>query len=354
MPWAKAGEVTIANGGDIAKEFGILPAGAATPVAAAQVIVAPFGVSLPLTTAQVAAVQAAAALVRPALVYVGVTTTDGQQQFGSGEVIDPNGLIMTAAHVVAGAAQIGVALPDGRTVQAQVVGTDALVDVAVLRVPVQGLPAVARGSAADLHQFDLIGALGYTDYYPTPPALRAGQVLDLQPELFGSTPVTRLVDDLATLPGDSGGAVFNLQGRLVGLIQAGSFITVNGSQVQLGYEAGIDGLLPVIQQIVATGRNIIHTVLAIDAETFSPDLAARAKLPFVPGIIVVDVSSGSPAEAAGIGPGDVITSVDGVATPTTTAYTAVVSRHQPGDRVRVTFVDTAGARHAVVIALVGE
>src|SRR6185312_16701109 len=144
-----AGEVTVANGGDVAKALGVLPAGAATPTAAADLIAGPFGDTLTLTPAQEQTVRAAAAAVRPSLVEIVVRDSQSNLYYsGSGMVVDTNGDILTDAHVVAASSFSQVLLPSGQVVTGQVVGRDYLADVAVVHVATGGLTPVSFGSSA--------------------------------------------------------------------------------------------------------------------------------------------------------------------------------------------------------------
>ncbi len=353
VPWAHAGEVTIANGGDIAKEAHLLPGDAATTVAAAGLIVAPVGTALPLSTEQLAAVRAAAATIRPSLTLVSVALADGGFGFGSGVVIDAQGLILTDAHVVHNAKEIRVTLADGRTLTAQLVGKDTLADVAVLRIPLTGLPAATYGGAAALQPSALVAATGFSDYFPSPPTVRAGQIIVVQQEPIGSTLEDKIASTLFVLPGDSGGPVVDMQDRLVALVQATDFPEVQGVTVSISIDNGLDSVAPIIRQIVATGQSIIRPLPGFDVVTMTAAIAKQLGLPLVTGMLIVQVDQDSAAAKAGIIAGDVVTAMDGTPTPSVAAYAAVLARRQPGDRVAVTYVDPKGGLHTVIVTLVG-
>lgn len=353
MPWAHAGEVTIANGGDIAKEAGLFPAEAATMVAAAGLIVAPLGTGIALAPEQVSAVRAAASAIRPSLTLVSVELADGRHAYGSGVVVDAQGLVLTDAHVVNNTKQITVTLADGRSSIAQLVGKDALADVAVLRVPLGGLPAATYAGAAALQPDSVLVATGFSPYFPSPPTVRAGQIVVVQQQPLGSTAEDKVVSNLFMLFGDSGGPVVDLQGHLVGLVERGSFPDIQGVPVSIGVENGVISLLPVIHQIVATGQSVIRPLPGFDVVAMTSALAKQVGLPFVAGMLVVQVDQSSAAARAGIIVGDVVTTMDGTPTPSAAAYGAVLAQRQPGDRVSVTYVDPNGAPHAATLTLVG-
>ena len=150
VPWARAGDVTVANAGDIVKERASSPRKRRRP-SARRTSSSPLGPTLVLTADQVASVRTAAGAVLPALVRIVSDLGDGDAVLGSGAVIDPSGIILTNAHVVDGGEQFAVTLSDGRTVQADLLAEDALADIALLRIHAAGLHAI--GIAGATHQY---------------------------------------------------------------------------------------------------------------------------------------------------------------------------------------------------------
>ncbi len=213
--FARAGDVTQVNAGDLAKEFGLVPDTAATPVPAAEQVVAPLGQVIRADSTTVAAVKRAAAAARPALVRIDVVLTDSTG-IASGIVMDRSGDILTNAHVVANAMLIRVTFANGTSLAATVAGIDSDNDIAVLHVDPAAIgrdvsPAsIASGSK--LPPGRRVAALGFTPFFPVQPAVRLGV---FQTALPGSPSVLR--SDTYILPGDSGGMLLDLSGQVVGV-----------------------------------------------------------------------------------------------------------------------------------------
>jgi S1-C subfamily serine protease len=350
-PWAEAGEVTIANGGDVAKALGVLPAGAATPTAAADVIAGPFGDTLTLTPAQEQTVRAAAANVRQSLVEIVVPDSQSKiVYYGSGMVLDTNGDILTDAHVVATSSTSRVLLPNGQVTTGQVVGRDYLADLAVVHVDTGGLTPIPQGSAAGLQPGAILVSQGYSNIFPSPPALRVGQLADTGSEMLTGATITRLVSSVADVFGDSGSPVENLKGQVVGIVDEIFFNPTTGDP-EFSIDNSFDSELPIAQRIIATHNDVTHIVPGFYAVDLTPAIAKSAGIPYVAGDLVFTVLPGSSAAKAGLVSGDVVTSLDGTPTTTGGSLTAVLARHKAGDTVAITFVSPDGKSHTAAITL---
>jgi S1-C subfamily serine protease len=350
-PWAEAGEVTIANGGDVAKALGVLPADAATPTAAADVIAGPFGDTLTLTPAQEQTVRAAAANVRQSLVEIVVPDSQSKiVYYGSGMVLDTNGDILTDAHVVATSSTSRVLLPNGQVTTGQVVGRDYLADLAVVHVDTGGLTPIPQGSAAGLQPGAILVSQGYSNIFPSPPALRVGQLADTGSEMLTGATITRLVSSVADVFGDSGSPVENLKGQVVGIVDEIFFNPTTGDP-EFSIDNSFDSELPIAQRIIATHNDVTHIVPGFYAVDLTPAIAKSAGIPYVAGDLVFTVLPGSSAAKAGLVSGDVVTSLDGTPTTTGGSLTAVLARHKAGDTVAITFVSPDGKSHTAAITL---
>jgi hypothetical protein len=246
-PFADPGTVTVVNAGDLAKQLGIIPATAAAPVPAASQIVTPPGTGLTLDSGKTAAVRAAADAARPSLVRIDVTVPGGAG-VGSGIVMNARGDILTAEHVIDGAQSVRVTFGDGAAVPAHIVGVDVPDDVAVLAVPIDGVGTDLKtphfGTGADLDPGQLVVALGYTPYFPSPPTTRLG--------VFQSVEVTGeniLQTDTFILPGDSGGMLLDTGGTVVGMNDAIRF-TNNAKQPLIGFSIDAADALRAAQRIL--------------------------------------------------------------------------------------------------------
>lgn len=348
-PWARAGEVTIANAGDIVKEAGILPVEATTPERARDVVVAPLGPTLTLSPEQVASIRTAAGAALPGLVRIIADLGNGDATLGSGAVIDPSGVILTNAHVVEGGERFAVTLSDGRTVQAGLLGEDPLADIALLRIQAPGLRAIPRGSAATVQPGSLLVAVGYSNYFPVPPAIRVGQANGI---MQGALRLSYIKSNLFILPGDSGGPLVNLQGQMVGIDTA--IRLGRGASDFTGFAISLDSALPLVDQMLAAGGSPGRPSLGLVAVPMSPDIASQLGLPNVAGVLVGSVAPGSPAALAGIEPGDIVTAVDGVAVDSFGSVDTIVSRRRAGDSLRLTVVDPTGTTHLVAVTLAAK
>ncbi|HVC31977.1 MAG TPA: serine protease [Chloroflexota bacterium] len=213
--FARAGDVTQVNAGDLAKEFGLVPGSAATPSSAQGQLIAPLGQVLRAGGDTTAAATQSAARARPSLVRIDIVLPDGIG-IASGIVIDRNGDILTNAHVVANAMLIKITFVDGSSVAAEVVGVDSADDLAVVRVPVSsigsGVTSASLVAGGSLRPGQTLAAIGFTPFFPDPPATRIGV---FEQETPSSPGIIR--SDTYILPGDSGGMLLDLAGQVVGV-----------------------------------------------------------------------------------------------------------------------------------------
>jgi hypothetical protein len=249
--FAKSGDVTLVNAGDLAKELGLIPVAAATPSLDTTQIIAPPGKMLPIDQTIQATSLRVAQSAQHSLVRIDVTF-DGGTGIASGIVVDRTGDILTNQHVVDGAQSIKVTFADGNSVAAHVVGADATNDLAVIQAQVAPntasvLPASLFGSS-QLTVGQYVVALGYSPYFPTAPAVRIGVY---QATLDGSIAVIRT--DSFMLPGDSGGMLLDLNGNVVG-VNDEIRITRDLAQPIIGFSIDAAQALREAQYLIATGE----------------------------------------------------------------------------------------------------
>jgi S1-C subfamily serine protease len=234
--FAQPGDVTQVNAGDLAKEFGLVPASAGVPVAAASQLVAPPGARITADPAVEAAARHAVETALPGLVRIDVMFADG---FGiaSGIVLDANGNVLTNQHVVDQAEAIRVTLANGVSTTARLVGADVDDDLAVVRVAPDALrPPVAPATfvaASTLSPGQFVVALGFTPYFASPPATRLGIF-----QRLSTSGITIVRTDAYILPGDSGGMLLDLKGNVVAINDEIRF-TRDDQQPLIGFS--IDG-----------------------------------------------------------------------------------------------------------------
>jgi len=201
--FARPGDVTQVNAGDLAKEFGLVPTGAAAPSPADTVLIAPPGDMVRADAATQAAARLAATIARPSLVRIDVSLPDGSG-IASGILLDQSGRIITNQHVVADAQAITITFANNVVLPARVVGSDAANDLAVVQVPAESIGSGVKPAAivggAKLTPGQLVVGLGFSPYFPVSPAVRLGVY---QRTFVDGIAILR--SDTYILPGDSGG-----------------------------------------------------------------------------------------------------------------------------------------------------
>jgi len=244
-----------------------------------------------------------------------------QQSIGSGVIIDPDGYVLTNAHVVNGAHRVEVKIPAvssdespdgsllsarGRTFEARVVGADSEIDLALLKVEAQGLPALHLGDYNKLRQGEVVFAFGSPEGLQDSVSMGVVSAAARQPD--ADSPMVFVQTDAPINPGSSGGPLVNVDGELVGI---NTFIlTQGGGNEGLGFAIPSAIVAFAYPQLLRYGH-VHRGDTGISVQGITPGLAAGLKLPTDWGVIVSDVASGSPAEAAGLKIQDIITSIDG-------------------------------------------
>src|SRR5690606_29981909 len=225
---------------------------------------------------------------------------------GSGFIVDPNGVILTNAHVVRDAKDVTVKLTDRREFRAKVLGSDPKTDVAVLKIDAKNLPVVPLGSARDLKVGEWVLAIGSPFGFEN--SVTAGVVSAKGRSLPDDGFVPFIQTDVAVNPGNSGGPLFNTRGEVVG-INSQIFSRTGGYQ-GLSFAIPIDVAPRVRDQIAATGK-VSHARLGVSIQEVNQTLADSFKLDKPEGALVANVEKGGPADKAGLQPGDVIRKVNG-------------------------------------------
>ena len=231
-----------------------------------------------------------------------------ERSLGSGVIVSPDGYILTNNHVIEGASEIKVFLPDKREFKGKVVGTDPKTDVAVVRIEAKNLPALTMGDSSKIQVGDLAFAIG--DPFGIGETATMGIVsatgrngLDIEDyEDFIQT-------DAAINPGNSGGALVNARGELIGINTA--IITGGGGGNQgVGFAIPINMARRVMEEILKTGK-VVRGYLGVVIQEVTPDLAKAFNVPQGKGALIGDVTAGGPADKAGMQKGDVIEQLNG-------------------------------------------
>ena len=273
---------------------------------------------------------------------------------GSGFVIDEAGNILTNAHVVEGAVRVTVQFSDSKTVTAKVVGTDPSTDIALLQVDPDGLDLkpLELGTAKNLQVGDPTIAIG--NPFGLDRTLTTGVVSALQRRIRGANDFAIrdvIQTDAAINPGNSGGPLLDAAGRVIGI---NSQIATGGTSqgnVGIGFAVPIDTAKDILSDLKA-GETPERAQLGVTTATIDDSLEAL-NLPVDAGVLIQDVTQGSPADKAGLRGGnisaqvngeeleiggDIITKVDGDEVPTADDLATVIQGHEPGDKVEITYL----------------
>src|SRR5947208_16661169 len=295
----------------------------------------PSGLTLPALKGEnlEAVREAVVAKVRPAVVQVNVTTSQGQG-LGSGVIIDQRGYIITNYHVVERARQIQVMLYDGKTLPAQLVGASAPDDLAALKVNPKGKLTVATlGDSSQVRVGQEVLAIG--NPLGITQTVTSG-IVSAVGRTVGSIP-NAIQTDAAINPGNSGGALVDLQGNVIGIPTATAIdpefkTPANG----VGFAIPSNRVKFIAPQIIETGKvtNSGRAAMGVRVITVDQALAERDNLAIDHGALIVNLTANGSADRAGLKSGDVIVKVDGKEVNSIASLGDVLLSKEPGDVVR--------------------
>jgi S1-C subfamily serine protease len=272
---------------------------------------------------------------------------------GSGIIVDARGYILTNEHVIRGAQVIKVTLTDGRSFQGELIGADRFTDLAVLRIRGAAFTELPLGQSSLLRIGQPVVAIGSPLWIEGGPTVTMGVIsgtgrsMEEPDEPEQATLHGLLQTDAAINSGNSGGPLLNFAGEVVGVNT-----TVMESAHGIGFVIPIDSVRPVYGEILG-GRRIIRASLGLVAVSLTPQLAFANDYPVERGALVVKVAAGTPAEAAGLRPEDVIVAVGDDDVNDLHHYHAALFKRKPGDRVPLT-IWRAGKTLRVVSTLAEE
>lgn len=274
--------------------------------------------------------------------------TSVKEAGGSGVVVDARGFVVTNQHVIDGASEITVILPDGRRLPARPAGSDRRNDVAVLKIEAKGLAPAELGDSDQIRIGDLAVAIGNPVDLSFQRTVTAGIISGLNRSLYvgdGSTPLDVIQTDAAISPGNSGGPLVNALGQVIGINTAKiSLPDVEG----MGFAIPINRVRTIVEQIIASGA-VTWSWLGVNIVDRDQIAGQNLDIRLERGIYVVSVAPGSPAEAAGIREGDVILSIAGRPVDSFSALRRILEARRVGERVPVV-IERAG-RQATVVAV---
>lgn len=280
--------------------------------------------------------------------------TREQQGVGSGVIIRPDGYIVTNNHVVANATKVQVTLNNNKTYEAKVIGTDPATDVALIKIDAQGLPTLPFGDSDQLRLGEWVLAVGSPLGYQLRSTITAGIVsakgrsMAHDPRENNTVHIESFIQtDAAVNPGNSGGALVNKTGELVGINTA--IVSQTGSYSGYSFAVPVNIVKKVVGDLIDFG-SVKRAMLGVSMAGFTEalakelkydsvnDMLEKLKLSSAEGVYIVEVVKGGAAEKAGVKKGDVLLAIDGSAVKDAAAVQVKVNSFHPGDKATLKIV----------------
>ena len=283
------------------------------------------------------------------LIFGFAQTPRDQVGLGSGVIIRPNGYIVTNNHVVAGADEIEVTLENNKVYPAKLVGTDPATDIALIKIDAEDLPVVPIGDSDALRLGEWVLAIGSP--YDLRSTITAGIVSAKgrsMPNYDGQYRVESFIQtDAAVNPGNSGGALVNAAGELVGINT--SIISRTGSYTGYSFAVPVNIVSKVVDDFIEYGE-VQRAMLGISIIDVNAELAAQANVSEIDGVYVANVQKDGPADKGGILQGDVIRELNLNPVHNSAGLQEQLSRLRPGEKAVVTVLRD-GHQHEIIVAL---
>jgi Do/DeqQ family serine protease len=267
---------------------------------------------------------------------------------GSGVIVSTDGYVLTNNHVIEAADEIEVALTGGKRYPAKVVGTDPDTDVAVLRIGATQLPTISFGDDTNLRLGDVVLAIG--NPLGVGQTVTMGIVSGLRRSGLGINTFESFIQtDAAINQGNSGGALIDTAGNLVGINSA--ILSQTGGSIGIGFAIPVSTAKLMMEQIIATGT-VTRGWIGVEAQDVTPELADSLKLPVAEGVIIAGLARNGPADKAGMRLGDILVAVNGKPVPDSGAMLNLIAQLTPGQKANFKVRRNTG--EAEVPILVGK
>ncbi|MDE2515072.1 MAG: Do family serine endopeptidase [Rhodospirillales bacterium] len=263
---------------------------------------------------------------------------------GSGFIINADGIIVTNNHVVKGAKSVEVTLSDGTKLPAHIVGRDPRTDIAVLKIDAgHKLPFIELGNSAQARPGEWVVAMG--NPFGLGGTVTAG-IISAEGRDIGDGPYDKFIQiDAPINEGNSGGPLFTQNGKVIGMNTA--ILSPSGGSVGIGFAIPSDMIKTVVAQLQAHGH-VTRGYIGVEAQPVSQTMAKALHLSGNGGALIAGVQPGTPAEKAGLLPGDVIRSVNGETVKDPRELAVDVAAVKPGDTAKIEYLRD-GAAHTVDI-----
>ena len=273
-----------------------------------------------------------------------------QKGSGSGVIIRPDGYIVTNNHVVDGATAITVTLNNNEQYEATVIGTDPATDVAIIKVDAQDLPIIPMGDSDALRLGEWVLAIGSPLGVQLRSTITAGIVSAKgrsMPDYSGEFKIESFIQtDAAVNPGNSGGALVNKKGELVGINTA--IVSQTGSYSGYSFAIPVNIVRRVVEDLIDYG-SVKRAVLGITMISVDKKIADEMKLSSVSGVYINEVLKGSAADKAGLQKEDIIVAIDGQKITDASSVQAKVSGYRPGDKADIAYIRDGKSHYATVV-----
>ena len=255
-----------------------------------------------------------------------------QASLGSGVIVSPDGYILTNNHVVEAADQIEVVLADGRKAPATVVGTDPETDLAVIRITLPRLPAIVLGNAEQARVGDVVLAIG--NPFGVGQTVTMGIISAVGRNNLHINHFENFIQtDAAINFGNSGGALVDTSGNLLGINSA--IYSQGGGSVGIGFAIPVSTAKTVLEAIIKTG-SVTRGWIGVETQDITPELADSFGLEQQDGAMIAGVVRDSPADRAGLQPGDILLAVDGKRVGNTSEMLNLIAQLVPGGKAKMT------------------
>lgn len=251
-----------------------------------------------------------------------------ENSLGSGVIVSADGLILTNNHVISSADQIEVALSDGSKSSATVVGTDPETDLAVLKIDRKQLPAITFSNSDQMKVGDVVLAIG--NPFGVGQTVTQGIISALGRNHLGINTFENFIQTDASInPGNSGGALIDVNGNLIGINSA--IYSRNGGSMGIGFAIPVSIAKQVMEQITFNG-SVTRGWIGIEAQDITPELAESFNLKNVNGSLIAGVLLDSPADRAGLRPGDILIAIDNKPVSDSQAMLNIIAMLKPRDK----------------------
>ena len=259
-----------------------------------------------------------------------------QRGSGSGVIIRPDGYIVTNNHVVDGATEVKVTLNNNKTYDAKVIGKDEVTDVALIKIEEEGLPCIEFANSDDLRLGEWVLAIGSP--YGLTSTITAGIVSAKGRSMSqgGEFKIESFIQtDAAVNPGNSGGALVNKKGELVGINTM--IYSQTGSYAGYAFAVPSNIVRKIVDDLIDFG-SVKRAKLGITMQAVTEEIQKEMKLSSLDGVYIVEVSAGSSADKAGIKKGDVLIAIDGAKVTSSAFVQEKVNGYRPGDKAVLTVI----------------